>query len=341
MKVKKFILPIVLSLVIALSGFTLFGCGKKEDKQETYKLVSGVIDTLKADDTLFETKTTHGLSTEFSIKDIGYKSSQNSSLTGYQYYISVLGGGLNFINDYYGLLNTEQGVVRNPALNEATKTMKNSYDNMKIEHGKLLDAKNVSNLNYEIYNGYFYNYRISVSNFISKVYDCAFSLANYLDRYLNISANVGKESMTQESFEFYIDYEYLKVYDDFKVLYMNSACGADLNVSLVENQIKNVFTKFNELTAKEKAPAGGLKNAESLVTMFKQLAQSRVDAQQAMNGFSIYRFVEVYGQDLAAYKKDSENAETYYNKIINYFTSDSSTINLLINKLENDVVNSI
>lgn len=380
MVIKKIILPIVLSFVIVLSGFTLFGCGEKETKEKSYELISSTMENIKNDTTLFENKTTNGLNSDFSIKDIGFKTSNDSDLSGYEYYVTVLAGGLEFINDYYEKLNTTQGVVKNVALNDAVKAMSKSYDNVKAEHDELMKASDNSNLHYDVYNGYFYNYKITVSNFINKVYDYAFSLANYLDKYLNLTANVGKETMSQEQFNFYLDYEYLKIYNDFKILYMDSMKGADLDVTYVDNII---YTQFNILAKSEKTtdlvipqkpnpdetkPGESEENQvekievseendeiensdkeeeiqkqkvekmKSLITIFKHLAENRKDVKEAMKKFSIYKFVEVYGQDIVAYTKDSENAEKYYNKINDYFIDEYSTLNLLLNKLEKEVV---
>ncbi len=392
MAIKKFILPIVLSIVIALSGIILFGCGEKEEKEKSYDLYSSVMDTIKQDSSLFETKTANGLSTQFSIKDIGFKTSQNSGLEGYEYYVTVLGAGLEFIDDYYEKLNTTQGVVKNASLNNSVRAMKKGYENVKSEHDKLLSINNINDISYEIYNAHFYNYRISVTNFINKVYDCAFSLAKYNDRYLNMTKDVGKESMTKEQFDFYIDYEYLKIYEDFKVLLIDSGKGADLDTQLFAFDVYETFNKLatSEKTSdlivppkpeekpdesgkdegeveagkvadaavkdevlnnedKDEEKPGESENEEpkpnpivekvkSLKTVFARFAENRKDVRQAMKKFSVYKFVEVYGEDIVAYKNDFEDAPAYYEKLKDYFTNDDSTLKLLFLKLENEVV---
>ncbi len=331
MKVKKIILPIVLSLVIALSGFTLFGCGKKEAKEESFKLYSSIVQTMKDDNKIFKSDKIHGLETDFYIKDIGYKTANNNQLQGYQYYVSLLGAGLNFIDDYYVKLDTKQGVVKNVAINDAAYAMRNSFNVVKSEHEKLVLAQNTSNLNFNIYNAHFYNYRISVSNFINKVYDCAFSLANYLDKYLGLSANVGTNKMSQENFDFYLDYQYLRIYNDYKTLYLISAKGADLNVNFLND---NYFTEFNKLVSKDKLSIAELENINDIVLIFNNLAGTRGDATAAMKNFSIYNYVEFYGKDLVAYNKDSEHAYAYASKISEYFSNENSVLKNLTRKLD-------
>ena len=329
MKVKKIILPVFLICVLALTSVMLFGCGKKGTSADTYQLFDETISAMKADTSTFSSGSEQGLTSNFILNDVVYKkevsstSAQDNS-TDYNQYKLLAAYGLNFIEKYYPQLKSSSVQVNFKSLNNSVNSMKSEYEWVKAEHSKLAGAKEVSGLNYNLYNGYFYNYRTAMSTFIGRVYDCANSLAYHLDREVNLAANVGNDKMTATGLEFYLDYQYLGIFEEFRIYFLDSHKGIPSD-STEYTTTKNALVRFSsEVASKDKNIDMTPQLALSLSKFLGTLKNTRDDLRQAMWGFSYHEFENSYDGSIIAYNKVNENAKIFKNNI-DYYTSTTFT----------------
>lgn len=323
MKIKKIILPVFLICILAFSSVILFGCGKKGSSADSYKLFDETIVAMKEDTSTFSASSVSGLSSNFILNDVVYKKSTSSTSAqdnaeDYSQLKTLTAAGLNFIEKYYPQIKTANLQTKYKSLNDTVYAMKSDYEWVKAEHDKLVEAKAIEGLNYNLYNGYFYNYRIAISSFVGKVYDCANSLGYFLDREVNLAANIGNDKMTKIGLEFYLDYRYLNMFEDFKIYFIDSNKGL-ASESKIFNDTKSTLSSFcKDVVVKEKNIDMTPQLALSLDKFLTTLSNTRDDVRQAMWGFSYHEFENSYDGSIIAFMKVNENAKIFKNTIDTY-----------------------
>lgn len=314
MKAKKSIYIICLALILVLSSFLLFACGKKESSASTYKAFDSLMTTMRKDGNLFSTNTIHGVSTTYYFNDFYEKDSQGSELHIYNHYIALTAESLNFIEAYYPQLETVKIKTDYSDLKDDVKALKKRYEKLSKEYTNLIN--NATELDYTIYNGYFARYRTYALKFINETYDCALSLGKFLDEKVNLDKGVDNGTATSDNLTFFLSYNCLKVFDDMREFFLDSCKG--LNISGDEyNSVMASLTNWATLSTKVvTVTAEELKELSSLMTYVNN---DRKMAQKALSKFSMYKYTTTYESSLTAYKKASEHAPIYYDRLASYF----------------------
>ncbi len=336
MKSKKIILSVFLALVLSASSFMLFGCAKKTSSANVYKLFDESITAIKEDvDSPFTKGTINYIETNFDLQDMTNKAGNGSTVQlSYNHYRTLAAVGLNFIEKYYPLLEDNNIKADYSKLESSIKDLNKKYDTLKEEHEKFNSLKD-TNADYSIYNGFFYNYKNSAYSFINSTFDCANRLGKFLNNEAKLAKNVGSESMDNEGLEFYLDYNYLNIYGDFKLFFFDSCEGEPLDLTKSSSEFTLVNLSManfgNVVMSKMSAKKDDLVNLlademEYVITIFSSLDSTRGDARKAMNKFSFYNFANSYDNDINAYKKVNSFANVYYDRVLNYFVGENSAI---------------
>ncbi len=334
---KNIAISLLLCFAIALSSVLLFGCEKKNDGSETYKLFDSTITAFKTDtDSPLKADTFEGISTNFYLKDMQTLDISYSYQNVYSYYIIILADGLNFIEKYYPTIQSAKIQMKYGDLNDAAKSLKKSYNKVKTEYLKVEEAKSHvtdENINYVIFNGFYSRYRRAVINFIDQTYSCANKLGNFVYNEVKLGKNVGKDSMKEEDLKFYLDFNILHIFEDYKRFLVDSCKGIERgdDFMLVHNNLSQFCSKVASKDLNADAATMG-----SVKTFFDALKVSRGDAKGALKNFSYYKFMTSYNGDLTAYQKSNDFAQVYYDCLSRYYFNDSylSRVNdYLSNKL--------
>lgn len=353
MKAKKIVLPIFLAIVIALSSFMMFACAKETSSVATFRLFEQTMSAMEADTDTFSTATTetkwnysrfNGFATKYRLKDVSWKKEVLNSDKEievedvyYDQYVVLISAGLNFIDKYYPMLETLDKRADFGSIDDSVKAMKKSYENMKAEHDKYVDASKIE-ANVPIMNGFFFNYKLKIIDFLNKVYTCADRLAGFFNNKVKLAAGLGSEEQKAEEVEFYLDLRYFDIVRDFKEVYMAS-CNAVVIGDIYEYDINETFADFMTMVvSKDKKTDISVEETKTLMTFFNKLKGSSTDARQAANNFSLYKFAFNYDRNLDAYEKDNENARIFYKKLDSYFMGELCTIEKTIVYLTGMVV---
>lgn len=319
MKVKKSILTICLALMLLLSSFVLFACGNDQTSASAYKAYNELFTEMKQNVSLFSTGTTGGLSTSFYLNNFCYKDSGNNKVFEYNHYLMLNAASLEFIDEYYPVLENLKLKTDYSTLKSDVKSLRKSYKTLKSEYDRyLVNAVNVNTVAYTIYNGYFSRYRTYARKFIAETYDCALSLGKFLETKVKLSKTFATDEMTEEATEFYLDYNILKVMDDFKDFFMNSCKGLKLEGEEYKLTIKNLETWTGEIVGKTYKTISN-EQANNFKDISVRLGVERKMTDKALSRFSFYKYENTYSSSLAAYKKSNAYAPAYYNRLNSYF----------------------
>lgn len=311
MKTKKSIYTICLTLILLLSSVLLFACGNTTKSKDVYTSYNELLEELKGDSDLFSSKSINGISTDFYLNDFYSKDKNGSRVTDYDYYIQLASVSFDFIEKYHVVFNSFDVKYDFSNLSSDIKEVRDEYKKLKEEHQALVTS--TVGLDYVIYNGYFSRYKAQTINFINSSFECALSMGEYIDK---------KEILViaQESYNFDIDYELLKVFDDYRYFFLSSSKGVKISddtfadtLSVFDNWHSQFMDKDYSLPAEEEIA--------KLETVFTQIEGDRCLARTAMKKFSYYQFVEEYEGSINAYSKLNENAEAYFNCIDDYLFS--------------------
>ena len=335
MKTKKIIYSIGLTIILLLSSFLLMACGNKSSSKKTFEGYNSIMSKLESDTELFTEQTINNFPTKFYINNLAHKESDGSLNEDYNNYVSILSIGLEFISEYYPQLDGLKLETDYEDLTEDAKNLDKSYNNLKSEHQLLLNE--ATDLDYRLYNGYFARYRTATLNFINQTYDCAVSLGNFLNNKVKLASSVGTENMTTEAFEFYCDYNLLKIYDDYREFFMESCKGVRVENDFYNNSRLQLSDWVSSVSSKGYKIIS-VENTKSLMTIFNRVNNDRKLTNKALSKFSIYKYSTTYENSLLAYSKSSSNAPMYYERIETYFWDAESTLNNLINYLVLNVV---
>ena len=325
MKAKKSISIIFLALVLLLSSFLLFACGKEESSKGAYKAYNTFMTQIKQDTSLFTSKQIENLYTDFYLNDFYSKDNAGAKVYQNNNYIALCAVSLEFIDEYYPTLETLKLKTDYTSLKDDVKSLTKSYKNLKAEHENL--KNNAQNLDTTIYNGYFSRYRTYAGKFINKSYSSALKLAKFLNNEAKLAKTIGTDKVTDQAVEFYCDYNILKVFDDFRNFFMNSCKGAYVDNDVYDNVLSmlKLYTNGGLVNKDFSANANESKELKNILT---QVNNERSIINKAVSKFSVYKFANTYDDSIEGYEKANENAPAYLNKINMYFADTGSTLNL-------------
>ncbi len=320
---KKFLLSLMACFVIG-SSLTLAACGDNGNKVNSYEGFTTAINTYLEDETLFKEGTTIGnIWTEFYFDNFTYKNSYGNQIEGDANYILLNAYGMNYIQEYYVLLNTlDEGNYNFEALNNSLSRLNESFEEVKMESKNVLNA--VSNVNLDIYNGFFANYKDKARVFINSVYDTAIELSDFLIDQANICDGLGSDSQTSEQIEFYMDTQILYIFDDIRNLLLESGEGQEFIGNELYDGAVAELSYYASTSTKNIMMSVSPEVMGDVIELTNLLAGEREFTNKALENFSLYDYVELYTGSIEDYMQDDVNAETYYTQLQKYFSNSDS-----------------
>lgn len=321
---KRNIVITVLALILALASLLMFACGDKSNKNNPYETYQASISAYKEDATLFKNGTINGIATDFYFDHFERKNSSGLKLEDDTNYILLNAYGMNFIEKYYVLL-ADLGSLNYSTLNDNINALNKSFDVVKVESKNVVNAD--ENADFELYNGFFSRYKASALDFINNVYKTAISLGDFLIGQANYTAALGTDEQTSEQVSFYVDYQVLRVFDDFRNLFMSSAKGKTYSDETVYANAKLRLSNFASLSVNYKK-AIDKDTMTSFMDLSNVLDGERNITKQACDKFSIYYYVEELDSSMVAYLKEDGNADTYYLQLQKYYSDSNSFLKL-------------
>ncbi len=319
---KKFLLSLLACLAIG-SSLTLVSCGDDNSDVNSYEGFQTAISTYLEDATLFKEDTTIGnIETDFYFDNFSYKNSYGNKVEGDANYILLNAYGMNYIQEYYILLDSlSEGRYDFAALNNSLANLNTSFDAVKMESKNVLNAD--TNANLDIYNGFYANYKDKAKDFINDAYVTAVELSNFLIDQANMLDGLGTDSQTSEQIEFYMDTQILYIFNDIRGVLLDSSEGQQLT----GNEFYDGATALLSHYASTSTRHIGMVTAEvmgDLMDLTDLLAGERGYTTTAMENFSLYNYVNVYTSSIEDYMQDDINAQSYYEQMKKYFSNDNS-----------------
>ncbi len=310
-KLKKTISSIVLALLIALSAFVLFGCGKGATSGDSLALINESLATYKAD-TTFKSGTIYGKTTEFYLNNFQSKNSSGILIDEGETHIAIVANGLEFIKEYSPKLDGLDVNYNFAKLNSKIKDMNEAFDVLSEEHFNLTQVE--SSANYNIYNGYFARYKEYSKQFAEEVYNVAEELGNLLF----VKEKIINPGATSDVVTYDLGYEELLINRDFKNFFMKSAEGKYFIQSLyntAESRYKAYCLAFVANPSKQ-IDKDKLADFQMVA---KAINADRENATKSLSKFSLYDYYVTYEGALSAYEKANKDAGIYYTNINSYF----------------------
>ena len=314
MKTKKSLYSICLVVLLIISSLLLFACGGNATAKNAYKSYSSLLTEMKQDSKLFSTKDVNGVETNFYFNDFFSKDENNNPEVEYEYYITLSSISLDFIDEYHVVLQNAKIDTDHAKLVEDVKQLKKKYNNLKKEYENL--STNANGLDDTVYNGYFSRYKWGVLKFINESYECSLSLGKFLQKKFNFD---------QAELNFTVDFNLLKVFNDYRQFLLSSCKGINLSsedskFEYVLSQLQSWQTTFNV----ENFKTLDKEDEDALKTVFARVDGDRKLASKAMSKFSYLKFIEEYETSVKAYSKSNENASSYYSRLNDYLFSDGT-----------------
>lgn len=333
---KRNIILSILAVILVSASFIFFACGDTGNAKDTFQSFKTTLETYKANDDLFSTGEIENISTEFYLNNFYKKDSSGSQIKDDENYIILNSVGLNFINEYYVMFENLEGNYDFNPVNESLKKMNESYDALKIENQNLTNIESAAE--YDVYNGYFARYKLYSKNFINEVYNVALNLGDFFANKVNVASKIGTDEQTDDYLKFYIDYQLILVFNDFRLALMQSCEGQVLNHQIYSSASSNLKNFAKNVQAKE-VKTLSLEKVNEIKSIFDAFNNQRKSYITAVNGFSLYQYLTAYDSSIEAYVKAESNADTYYNQLLNYYCSSNNYISLFYNYLTANLIN--
>ena len=299
---KKGLIISFLCLVIALSSFVFFGCNVDTAANSTYTIYNTLYENIEKDNL--------SISADCKLNDFYSKTQYGATQNDSTSLNKLVEAGLKYIKTYYPSIKTSKD-VNFDAVKISGRNLSSAYQELNSEYRVLKNMDN-SQTSYLIYNAYFSAYRDDVITFVNQVYDTANKLCTLVNE-ANVDGHLGTEEQTVEDVKFYADSEQLKIFTDFKNLFIGNCKGRDLTNSMYQKY----FSAFNsfEVAFTEKV-VQNIK-AEDMKMLFTALNGERNDFNKSLDKFSIYDF-EKYDNSIDKYVVDNKGADIYYSKLNTY-----------------------
>ena len=316
---KKSILYSILAVIMCLSCFVMFACNK--DDKDTLTTYKDFITIIQSENTMFKSDNINGIKSDYYLNDFYSKNYQNVKIEDDVNYLVLCAGGLNFIENYYTKI--EKGKAGK--LKSGIIDMSESFTDLLNNYRKF---KNVTDYaDYEIYNGFFARYKWQAKDFINVVYENALDLADYIYNDLGFGQNVGQiedkdkgiVGEKEGEFLFYFDYQNLLILNDYRLFFMDSCLGQQMDNDLYKSISENfkVFVNIVGSTIKDVDK----EYKEDYILHNSLLNSEREMTKNSIEKFSLYDFVNEYNSNIDAYEKKESNATAYYLQIERYHTS--------------------
>ncbi len=313
---KRHVLTVCLAGLLAATSLAMLGCGDKADKTNPYQDYQTAISTYKSDATLFKTGSIYGVNTDFYFNNFNQKTSSGSKLEDDKNYIILNAVAMNFIEKYYVEIADMQDKDF-AGLRSTIQGLNSSFEVVKQDSKNLVNSD--SSANYEIYNGFFANYKSSARTFANNAYNAALTLGNFIMNETGVTSQLSEEQCPSTVIRFYVDFQLLKVYDDYRTLLLDSAQGQELDTNGLYNTASSYTSIYSYLYSKDLASSSADERTQ-MVEFFKYVDGERAKTRKALDNFSLYEFVNGYDGTIDAYLKENEFAEIYYNQIQDYFS---------------------
>ena len=353
MKKRKILLPIF-ALVVVCSGLSLVACSDKGSSAQTYASYQEMMTTFKENDDLFIAKSINNYSSNFYFNNFNYKNSSNTKIDEDNNYQMLNAIGLNFIEKYYVLIDG-LGSYNYSQLDNSIEDLTDSYNNLKIECENLVFVNNEAS--YEIYNGYSTRYKWEAKAFIGQVYESALTLADFLIEKVGYIDLVGleitppAEGATEDEINdyqselenrdaqtaFYIDYQNLLIANDFKVLFIDSCSGQELDLD-VTNAASLALANYSQILSNDTKTLT-LQDVQRYKSINDAFDLERQTTLKALEEFNIYEFVTDYGSNIAAYEKEEKYCAAYYRQLQKYFSETSNFVGQYLTYISTNIYN--
>ena len=327
MKKKKIFLSIIASIMV-FTSMLFVGCKDLGNAQDTFALYSQAMTTYKSNSNLFISGSISNNKTNFYLNNFYSKNASGDEVQDDQNYLILTAIGLNFIEEYHTKLDGLEGSYDFNKLVNAINSLNSDYDELKTENENMLSVE--TNAEIDIFNGYFTRYKNTAKDFIDGVYETALTLGNFLMNNARIASNLGGETQTQDELNFYYDYQLLQIFNDFKMVLINSASGQVLN-DIVYTSSSNKLKDFAQNIQAKSVKQLTIEQTSAYVEICDALNNERNSYQKAVKSFSLEKFENIYDGSLEAYTKVNSNFDSYYNQLNNYFCDTNNIMTLIYN----------
>ena len=330
---KKFLLSLMACLMLGTS-LTLVACGDDGGKVNSYEGFQSAISTYLDDATLFKEGTTVGnIQTDFYFDNFSYKNSSGNLVEGDKNYLTLNAYSMNYIQEYHVLLGSlADGKYNFKALNNALANLNESFEAVKVESKNVFNAN--TNANIDIYNGFFANYKDKAKDFIDSGYATAIELSNFLVDQADMFDGLGTDSQTSEQIEFYMDTQILYIFNDIRIMLLDSSEGQELIGNELYDGVVRQLSYYANTSTRHVADITAEVMGD-LMDLTTHLAGEREYTITAAENFSLYSFVKVYASSIESYMQDDVNAQSYYEQLKKYYSNTKSYLNLYHTNIEN------
>ena len=322
---KKNIVLSFLAAILVTSSLLLFACGGTGNITEAYNAFNKLVVECNSNTNLFSQGEVEGLSTKYYLKDFHQKDSANQNVPDDKNYIILVAQGMNFIEKYHTELKDLENKYDVVNLTNSANNLTNSYNNLKVENANIA---NIESSEYEIYNGYFARYKLSAKNFINDVYSTALELGKFLNEKVRISVDLGTDRQTQKQIIFYLDYQLLLSYNDYRAMLIDSCQGQILHHKLYNESTKALTNMTSQIQSKQVKTDLTVETIKDLMNTCRIYNNQRAVYNKAVTNFSLKEFLTTYNEDLKAYEKANECAESYYNQLLDFYYNPNNFVTL-------------
>ncbi len=350
---KKIITKIMVCLLVCVSAITMFACGSKFNKKESFEVVNAVITEINTDNQsnkMFVTTNISGVKSDYALR-------YYVGNTTYNYYNECLIVPMNYIQKYYTDLQriealekiskNNKAIINElteavPALRIAYKETVDRYNNLKSVGSSEVLVEGAT----QVYNQ-------SLKEFIKSAYDVALKLANVKNQVFNdfkglsVTNRVLSSSDTAVLRDYFVLYN---AYDYYNCLIANlkaedfSSIVGNNDVENFVNFIKSIKTKLTLNLSVQAISDANLKvltgNAisekvdgenvvlryentmvDKLFEAFETVQNERVMLNKSFENFSLYDFYIKHSCNMDAYATKVDYANDYYSEIKNYYNA--------------------
>jgi len=350
---KKILTRFLTCMIVFVSVFTLFACGKTQDPLLAYEKLSSAIQTINKEDENHNMFTTANVASVESDYVLRYYINNSQ----YNYYNQIFVLPMNFIQKYSKDIERIKDLENISAekqnvINDLTNSLPAWVDSYK-KSAKEYDALRTVGNAPVVAEGMLEVYNRSLYNLFETTYQVALNLAKVKHEVFNDYQSLAKTNrMLNENDTIVLrDYFLLQLgYDYFNCLIVNldmedySSLAGDEKVQEFKNlivKIKSGFVKAFELLSKKeddfKVLTGEVveenvdddesvtikylnTSVNKLFNVLEGLDNERKMLNKSLENFSLYKYYVNYSCNMNAYTEKQPFANNYYSEIGDYFT---------------------
>ena len=183
MKAKKILMAVVLAVIMLSSSLVLFACGNSASAEETLKLYSDFVTTIEENkdgvfvDEVLAVRCDNSFNRYYKIDQDG------NEKTGDHHTRLASTQAIGFLVEYKNYFTSFEGKYDFSNMKTQGEELVTSYNTL-VEEYKVLDE--MSDLNYNIYNGQAARYMVACKNFTKELYDVQNAVLDYLENGVKI-----------------------------------------------------------------------------------------------------------------------------------------------------------